>query len=111
MALFSVDKTKQRIWLCKAIQGFEDLTVLMGFPRHHLACVLYELEIQRIDRTYIELAWGKNMPGAYHSLSCAWEKIWQQMADLLHGGTRADPEERWWPNPSPFYQRKHMGAA
>jgi hypothetical protein len=94
-------------WLYQVIQSLENLTVPIRVPEMSSRFrTMYELGIQRIDRTYIKVAWGKSMPEAYHDLSCAWEGFWQQMTDLLKSGKQVEPEERWWPSSVPVYQQK-----
>ncbi len=93
-------------WLHEVIRSLGDLTVPIKAPETSRSRTMYELGIQRIDRTYIKVAWGKDMPEAYHALSCAWEEVWQQMTDLLQSGRQVDPEEGWWSSSIPVYQRK-----
>jgi hypothetical protein len=99
-------------WLYQVVRSLGDFSVPLGVPETSSRFrTMYELGIQRIDRTYIKVAWGKNMPEAYHDLSCAWEGFWQQMTDLLRDGKRVEPEERWWPSSTPVYQRKLVDSS
>lgn len=94
-------------WLYKVIRSLEAFTVPIRVPEtSSRSRTMYELGIQRIDRTYIRIAWGKNIPEAYHALSCVWEEVWQQMTDLLQSGKPVEPEEQWWPNSIPDYGQK-----
>jgi hypothetical protein len=83
-------------WLSNAVHRLEELVIPLRVPiMIPLFRTMCRLRIERTDRTFVDISWGKGMVEGFQIVGDLWESLWQEMTGLLNTGEIVEPHEFW----------------
>lgn len=92
-------------WLLRALQRWEDQCIPLKMTIGLLPLTeLYQVGIERGDRTMLQASWYNGMESEFVKLSAMWDLTWQEMTHFLQSSEIVTPEEDWEFYTPPVYQ-------